>query len=103
MLRRNSEALAAYEELLRVSPRNQPACEQLAALLLEAKRIPEAVNAARRATQLNSSSFRAHELLGDACLLDRQFDASVVEYREAIRLNPNNENLKRKLQEALNK
>ena len=86
---RFDEAIAAYREVIRLTPNLATPRTALSGILLRQGKLDEAVTEARTATRLNPDLAYAHVCLGYALADQGELDEAVAEARTAIRLKPN--------------
>jgi len=87
-LRRFADAERAFRRALEIDGDTAPACEGLAAALLEIGHVGEAAQAAQRAALLRHDSARAHLLLGVAHALTGQTESAARALETSLRLAP---------------
>jgi len=84
---RNGEAIAAWEELLKVSPADTMASEKLRALLLEAGRYREALVYLRNAEEEHGDIPEIQWQLGDAYLNTHDENNAMAHFHKALELD----------------
>jgi serine/threonine protein kinase/tetratricopeptide (TPR) repeat protein len=87
-LRRFDDAIASYNEAIRLNKDFPGAHNQLGYALREIGRVEEAIAEYRTAIQLDDSFALAHLNLGRALGSRGRLDEAIVSFREAIRLRP---------------
>jgi tetratricopeptide (TPR) repeat protein len=87
---RPSEALAHYQEVLKLSPARREAYNNIARILTDAGRPEEALEYSRTAVRLNPRSPSLHTGLGIVLSELRRFDEAQAEFSEALRLDAEN-------------
>ena len=85
---RMAEAIAQYEEALRLSPADAYLESDFAGALVAAGRRREGIDHYRRAVALDADLVDARTKLGDSLAEDGQRSEAVANYREALHLNP---------------
>jgi tetratricopeptide (TPR) repeat protein len=83
-----SEAIAQYEEALRLNPRFALAHYHLGNALVGSERLDEAMAHYAEALRLKPKFVEAHNNLGKALASRGRFDEAMAQYAEALRLNP---------------
>ena len=83
---RTDEAIAAYEQAIRLKPDYVMAHSNLGGALCDAGRPDEAIRPCREAIRLNPGYHEAHVTLGRALLQTGDLDAAIAALREALRL-----------------
>jgi TolB-like protein/tetratricopeptide (TPR) repeat protein len=84
-------AQADLERAVRLNPGDALVQQQYSALLASLGRLPEAINAGRRATELDPLRGNAWQLLGYWYNLNGQFDLAARALDRALELNPDSE------------
>ncbi|HSY17117.1 MAG TPA: tetratricopeptide repeat protein [Candidatus Acidoferrales bacterium] len=87
---RPAEALAQYEEVLKLSPARQEAYNNIARILSDEGRPEAALEYSRTAVRLNPRSPSLHTSLGIVLAELKQFDGAQAEFSEALRLDADN-------------
>lgn len=85
---REVEAIAAYQESLRLNPNNTVLRLATGSLLVKAGRFEEAIGEFRAAVALVPDSAEAHNNLGGALAATGRTDEAIAEFEHALRLNP---------------
>ena len=83
------EAIADYNEALRINSALPEAHSDLASALLHQGQIDQAVAQLQAALKINPKSAEAHLNMGVALSMEGRFDQGVAEYRTALRIEPN--------------
>jgi tetratricopeptide (TPR) repeat protein len=100
-----ASAFAGAEPLWRDTLRKNPASwmsyENLACVLIEQKRLPEAETLLKTSLALKPDEFRTHYDLGFLYDLERRAPEALAEYEEALRLEPRHLNSRYKLAHLL--
>jgi tetratricopeptide (TPR) repeat protein len=82
------EAIALYEQALRIKPNHGPAHNNLGAALLATQRPGEAIEQFQQALSLMPGDADTHNNLGAALFRAGRFDEAIEQYQEGIRLKP---------------
>jgi Flp pilus assembly protein TadD len=85
---RLNEAIAQYEEALRLKPDYVEAHYDLGNALISAGRAPEAIAQYGEALRLQPDIFAAHSNLGNALMSVGRTPEAITQYEEALRLRP---------------
>ena len=85
-----TEAVAAYQEAIRLNPAQTIPHDNLGNALLHLKRLGEAEAAYREAIRLNPGHAPAHNNLGNILYAQKRYREAEAACREAIRLDPAN-------------
>jgi Flp pilus assembly protein TadD len=88
VLRRNDDALHAFEEVLRLQPRDELAQRSVGLLLADLHRPAEAVQALEKTIAGNPWHSADHEALAKICFEIKDWGRAIAAGREAVRLNP---------------
>src|SRR6266566_1658579 len=88
-LKQYPEALAAYEQVIRLDPNDAYAFIQKGSILAELKRFREALGACEQAIRLDPNDAVAYINKGYALLKLKRYEEALEAYEQAIRLNPN--------------
>jgi len=83
-----AEALAQYEQVLKLQPNHANTLHQMGVIALQTRRPEAAVELIGRSIRLNSSSVVAHINRGRAEYELHRFDAALASFEQAIRLKP---------------
>ncbi|GMR05076.1 MAG: hypothetical protein BMS9Abin23_1008 [Thermodesulfobacteriota bacterium] len=97
------EAMSAYTKALEIAPYSAELHNNIGIQYLELRRLDDAVAAFKKAYTLTSNFGRLAVIrsnLGDAYMMKGMVDEAVVEYSEALNLDPGNTLLKLKLERA---
>jgi Flp pilus assembly protein TadD len=86
---RIDEAVAHYQEVIRIDPLSPSARFNLAAALAKGDRIDEALKLYNEAVEMRPDYPEAHNNLGNILADQGKIDEAIVHYTEAIRFNPN--------------
>jgi tetratricopeptide (TPR) repeat protein len=97
---RHDQAEQVLRSVVRQEPDNEPAIEQLAQLLIDESRSPEAVELLTQAVS-DSSSPDLYDLLGDAYSQSKDFSKAEQAYRKAIDADPDDPGHRHGLAQAL--
>jgi tetratricopeptide (TPR) repeat protein len=89
-LKQYSEALAAYDEALRLDPKDAFAYSNKGYVLDELKQYEEGLAACEQAIRLNPKDAAAYTNKGWALDEFRRYEEALAAYEQAIRLDPNN-------------
>lgn len=81
-----AQARIYWSKALELNPKNLSALLAAGQDLLEQKKSPEALPLLTRATEVEPASWRAHALLAEAMVLQKQYDDSVKQAERAIQL-----------------
>ena len=81
-----AQARIYWSKALELNPKNLSALLAAGQDLLEQKKSPEAMPLLTRATEVEPASWRAHALLAEAMVLQKQYDDSVKQAERAIQL-----------------
>jgi tetratricopeptide (TPR) repeat protein len=84
----DAEAQAQFKAETELNPESVLAYLEWAFVTMKAKEYPEAIRLARRAGELNASSFLAHYILGNSLLLSGDPKAALPELETAKKLAP---------------
>lgn len=87
---RQSDALPLYDQCLRLNPEYYPARYRLGALFLQMGRSQEAIRLLTIAVRQRPGSIEAHLALGQAFEMVNRPVAAEKQWREVLRLDPNN-------------
>lgn len=87
-VRRFEDSAATLRQAIAARPDSAGFHLNLARTLIELKQPAEAGDVARRATELNPSLANGWLLLGNSCLLQKDFDQAALHYQQALRLQP---------------
>ena len=85
---RLEEAIAPYEDSLRIMPKDAEARANLGNALLATGRLAAAIAQYEEALRLNPELVAAHNNLANALVISGKPQAAIAQYEEAIRLNP---------------
>jgi tetratricopeptide (TPR) repeat protein len=85
---RIEEAVAQYNETLRIDPGYESAHNNLGNILFQQGRTGEAVIQFSEALSINPSDAEAHYNLGNAVFSDGRIDEAITQYRAALQINP---------------
>src|SRR5947209_4757413 len=88
--KRYDEALAAFEQALRLDPNNAIAYSNKGAALNNLKRYNEALAAAEQALRLDPNNAIAYNNKGPTHNNLKRYDEALAAYEQALRLDPNN-------------
>lgn len=91
------EAMKAYEQILEIDPRYEPARIALAKLLAIAGRMNEAIAQCQRAIEIFPAGLQARTLLGDLYWNQRDVTRAREAYRSALAIEPGNEALQKRV------
>jgi tetratricopeptide (TPR) repeat protein len=86
---RTAEAVAQYEEALRLRPDYPEAHSNLGSALFAEGRADEAIAQCEEALRLEPDYAEAHINLGGALFAEGRADEAIAQYEEAVRLKPN--------------
>jgi len=96
------EAVDEYRKASKLDPRSSAAISGLAAALLGSGQRQEAVQALSKGLQMNPGDAAAHANMGVVLVgTPGRLDDGIAELREALRISPNSEQIKRSLDAAL--
>ncbi len=85
------QAEAALRKCIALEPDDFYAMNNLAVMLIETGRIEDGVRLAQQAVQIEPAYANGHVTLGSAYAMTRRFDEAEHEFREALRLEPDNQ------------
>ena len=85
-----SDELALYRDCAEKSPAKARPHNNLGSILLRRNRLPEAIDAFRRALNLKQDYADAHYNLGNALVKQGNFTEGIYHYSETLRLRPRN-------------
>ena len=88
-LGRFQEAIASFNEAIRLDPNNYFALGGLGRTYLSEGRYPEGIAAFKKAIRIKPGDANAHTGLGVIYFYDNQYQKAIVVLNEALRLNPN--------------
>ncbi len=88
-LKRYEEAIAAYEQAIRLNPNHATAYYNKGNALFNIKRYEEAIAAYEQAIRLNPNHATAYYNKGMALFDLKRYEEAIATYEQAIRLNPN--------------
>ncbi len=100
---KSDEAIRCFNEVLRLKPDHAEAHNNLAFLLIGAGKLEEAAEHFRQALAIIPFMAPAHVGLGNVLELQGKLDEAIREYEEASRLNPQDAQLRQKLDQAMAK
>jgi putative PEP-CTERM system TPR-repeat lipoprotein len=83
------QALSAFQKTIDLNPSFIQSRLMVAAILLQQKRIDEAIEASKNAVQLDEKNALAHNVLGSAYMSKGLYDEGMKELDRAIELDPN--------------
>src|ERR1700676_1663663 len=89
-LKRYEEALAAYEQAIRLDPNDATAYYFKSAALIKLKRYEEALIAVEQAIRLDPQDTYAYTNKGAALIELKRYEEALIALEQAIRLDPNN-------------
>jgi tetratricopeptide (TPR) repeat protein len=98
---RGDEAIRAFRRAIELDPRAPDPHRNLAAVLLDRRDIPAAVQHAERAVSLAPGDAAARDLLGIAFAAQGRPDLAAQQFREALRLDPTNATAREHLEQVL--
>lgn len=82
------EAIAQYEEALRLDPKEAEAHHNIGLSLMQKGKVDDAIAQYRQALQLNPKLLNAYVNLGDALLQEGKADDAMAQYLAALKINP---------------
>jgi tetratricopeptide (TPR) repeat protein len=100
-MRRHDEAAADALQGLAIDAEHHGCLNLHADALLTLGRVAEARSIADQLLQQTPDDAKSHALSGRVALADQQADAAATHFRQALRLNPNDDDARRGLLEAL--
>lgn len=101
LLRRDQEALAAYEQAIHLAPNEAILHSLKGDALYCCERYGEALAANERAIQLNPNEATYHDSKGRALEALKRYTEALAAYEQAIRLDPNYEPYRRRRERVL--
>ena len=94
-----AEALQAYSGALKAAPETGGLYLETAEAALKAGEANIAISYAQRATELEPTNASSYVVLGEAHIAVERLEAAIASYREALRLRPEDEMVRGRLQE----
>ncbi|MCL2928562.1 MAG: aminotransferase class I/II-fold pyridoxal phosphate-dependent enzyme, partial [Trichodesmium sp. MAG_R01] len=85
-----NEAIAAYEDALKLNPEHLVLCRSLAVAQVKAGRLEESIDSYRRVIELNPQHFRNYKDLGDILLQKGRLEEVALNYQKAVNCLPEN-------------
>ena len=78
-----------FEEALRIDPKHVKSLVNLSRVLLDEKRVDDAIAKLTQASELDPNSVDVHRLFGRAYHAQKKTDEAIASYKRAIELDPN--------------
>jgi arylsulfatase A-like enzyme/Flp pilus assembly protein TadD len=85
---REGDAIAHYEEAIRLKPDHMDARNSLGLVFAHAGRFAEAIGQYREALRIQPDQAKVHNNLGNALRSTGQLEAAIGQYQEALRIEP---------------
>jgi len=98
---RTEEAVAQFDQALRIHPDQAEAHYNLGVALAQQGRAQEAIAEYREALRIDPTDIFAHNNLGNALFYQGRTKDAIAEFREAVRIDPDYENAHNNLGNAL--